>query len=238
MKAMIMAAGLGTRLGDITRTIPKALIDINGRTVLEHIIRKLYLSKFDDIIINVHHLAEQVEKEARRMADILGIKVTFSDERDNLLETGGGVYKARTFFGDESFMVYNGDILTDIDLEEMYSFHVRSGAAATIATRQRKGNRFFLVDEKGNIRGWYNRQTQVEILTVEKRKGLTEIPSMAVAIYSNKVFDYMQEGVYTMTSVILEMAANEKVNTFKHESGFWVDIGSEEQLHKAREIFS
>jgi len=107
MKAMIFAAGLGTRLGKITEDIPKALVDINGKSVLHRAVEKCSQSGFNDIIINVHHFADLVEEEVQSLKR-LGHKISVSDEREKLLETGGGLFKARHFFDDRSFLIQCG----------------------------------------------------------------------------------------------------------------------------------
>lgn len=234
---MILAAGLGTRLGAISKTTPKVLLDINGRTVLEIIVQKLLLHGFNDIVINVHHLAEQVIEAARELESKEDVNITISDESDELLETGGGLYKARDFFGNEPFMVYNGDILTDLDLKKMYDYHTKKEAVATIAVRQREGNRAFLVDDAGIIRGWTNRKSGMDIITIDKPMQLEEIPSMAIAVYDPVIFNYMNEGIYSMTSIILKASETGKVITFRYDRGYWIDIGTPGQLERARENF-
>ncbi len=237
MKAMILAAGFGTRLGTLTNTTPKILIDINGKSVLELILTKLLSHGFDDVIINVHYLADMIEEEAFKLGEKLGIKISISDEREKLLDTGGGVYKAKEFFQDESFLLYNGDILTDINLKAFYNFHIRKEAAATVAIRERPGTRFFLIDDAGRIRGWTNRQTGVDIVTIEEPMELKEIASMALTVISPKIFEYMEDGIYSMTSILLDMAADELITTFVHNSGHWIDIGSPEKLEEARKLY-
>ena len=236
MKAMILAAGMATRLGDIGKDTPKVLLDINGISVLERILMKLSESGFNDIIINVHHLAEKIIEAANNFQDRLNVKITISDETDELLETGGGLYKAKDFFDDRPFLVYNGDILTDLDLGKMYAYHTRKGALATMAVRNREGTRAFLVDDNGVIRGWTNRKSGVDIITIEQPMNLTEIPSMAISVYDPGIFDYMEEGKYTMTSIIMKATASERVIAFRYDRGFWIDIGTPEQLEKAREM--
>src|SRR5665648_1161539 len=122
MKAMIMAAGKGTRLGKITENIPKALVDINGKSVLQLAVEKCTASGFNDIIINVHHFAGMVEDEVERL-NKSGYMITVSDERGMLLETGGGLHKARGFFDKDPFLIYNVDIISDLDLSALYRFH-------------------------------------------------------------------------------------------------------------------
>ena len=233
---MILAAGMGTRLGDIGKNTPKVLLDINGMTVFERIILKLSYHGFTDIIINVHHLADKVIEAVNKSKDNLGVKITISDESDELLETGGGLYRVRDFFDDRPFLVYNGDILTDLDLGKMYAYHTRKGALATMAVRNREGTRAFLVDDNGIIRGWTNRNSGVDIVTIEEPMNLTEIPSMAISVYDPEIFNYMDKGKYTMTSIVLKATATGRVIVFRYDRGYWVDIGTPEQLEKAREL--
>ncbi len=234
MKAMIMAAGYGKRLGDIGKKTPKVLLDINGVTVLERILVKMAAHGFDDIIINVHHLASEVIAAARKLEERLDIKISISDETDSLLETGGGLYKVRDFFGDEPFLVYNGDILTDLDLKKMYDYHVRKEALTTIAVRQREGSRAFLIDDSGIIRGWTNRDSGIDIITIDEHMHLSEIPSMAMSVYDPAIFEFMEKGVYTMTSIVLKAAVTGRVISFRYDRGYWVDVGTVRELERAR----
>lgn len=236
MKAMIMAAGYGKRLGEMSRETPKVLLDINGVTVLERILAKLAGHGFDDIIINVHHLADKVKDAVQELQDRLDIKISISDETGSLLETGGGLYKARDFFGNEPFLVYNGDILTDLDLKKMYDYHTRKEALATIAVRQREGSRAFLIDDSGIIRGWTNRDSGIDIITIDEPMHLSEIPSMAVAVYDPAIFEFMEEGVYTMTSIVLKATATGRVISFRYDRGYWVDVGTVKELERARQM--
>ena len=234
MKAMILAAGYGTRLGRLSKEKPKVLLDLNGLSVLERILLKLGSHGFNDVIINVHHLAGMIMDEVEGLREKLNMKITISDERNELLETGGGLYRARAFFDEKPFLVYNGDILTDLNLATLYQYHLSRNALATIAVRKREGNRAFLVDDDGIIRGWTNRQNHIDMISIDKPTRLYEIPSMAISVYDPGIFDYMEEGKYTMTSIILKASATGKVVSFKHDRGYWIDIGTPEQLEKAR----
>ncbi len=235
MKAMILAAGLGTRLGDIGKNRPKVLLDINGSSVLERILIKMGSHGFNDVIINVHYLADMIIDAVDELKKKLDMKISISDETGELLDTGGGLYRARDFFDDKPFLVYNGDILTDLNLGKMYEYHMSKDVLATIAVRNRDGNRAFLVDDEGIIRGWTNRENHIDIITIEKPMNLHEIPSMAISVYDPGIFDYMEESKYTMTSIILKAAETGRVISFKYDRGYWIDIGSPEQLEKARQ---
>lgn len=236
MKAMILAAGKGTRLGKITESIPKALVDINGKTALQMAVERCSASGFDDIIINVHHFADLVEEEVRRL-NKTGFRISVSDEREMLLETGGGLYKAREFFDKNPFLIYNVDIISDLDLSALYRFHLEKKGLATLAVRKRPGNRFYLIDKSGLIRGWRNNATGEEILTSATPEELTEIAFSSMHIVEPEIFNYMNEGIYTMTNLYLRLAAKQNIYTFRHDTGFWCDIGTPENLKEIRNLF-
>lgn len=233
MKAMIFAAGLGTRLGDMTRTRPKALADINGMTMLELTVEKLVRAGFDDLIVNIHHHPEQMLEEIEKLR-LKGYSITVSDERDELLDTAGGLFKARHFFGDAPFLAHNVDEFTDLDLAAMYSQHTASGAVATLAVRHRPGNRMLLVDGKGRLRGWRNNATKEEILTVESNRKLEEVGFSGIQVLSPSIFDLMTEGIYSLTSLYLMLAKNHVIMTCLHDYGYWFDCGTPQNLEKIR----
>lgn len=235
MKAMIFAAGKGTRLGNITGSIPKALVDINGKTALHRAVEKCCKHGFDDIVINVHHFPDLVEMEIRKLRE-KGYHLSVSDEREMLLETGGGLYKARDFFDEEPFLVYNVDIITDFDLSALYQFHLSKKGLATLAARHRKGNRFFLIDESGIVRGWRNNASGEEILTSSLKEGLAEIAFSGMHIIEPQIFEYMEEGVYSMTTLYLSIAGTHNIYTCVDDNGYWGDIGTPESLENARII--
>ncbi len=235
MKAMIFSAGLGKRLGKITENIPKALIDINGKTALQRAVEKCTLHGFNEIIINVHHFAGMVENEAERLRQ-LGYTITVSDERNILLETGGGLFKARYFFDQNPFLLYNTDIITDLDLTALLGFHKKNRGLATLAVRNRPGNRFFLVDGKGVLHGWYNKATGEQIISGRLTEGLTEIAFSGIHIVNPEIFSYMEEGIFSLTKLYLQLASDHKIFTFRHDGGYWYDVGTPESLEKARKV--
>ena len=233
MKAMIFAAGLGTRLGKITETIPKALVDINGKTILHRAVEKCSTAGFDDIIINVHHFADMVEEEVRKL-NKMGFNISVSDERDMLLENGGGLYKARDFFDNTPFLNYNVDIVSDLDISALYKYHLEKKGLATLAVRERPGNRFYLIDKAGLIRGWRNRATGEQILSSDISEGLIEIAFSSLHIIEPEIFNYMDEGIYNMTTLYLKLAEKHKIFTFRHDNGYWHDIGTPKSLKNVR----
>jgi NDP-sugar pyrophosphorylase family protein len=237
MKAMILAAGRGTRLGDLSLTIPKVLVDINGKSILRRMVEKCTSSGFDDIMINVHHLSGMVIEEINMLRG-LGFRITVSNESEMLLDTGGGLFRARRFFGTEPFLLCNGDILTDLDLNQLYSYHIQKKGLATLAVRNRPGNRVFLVDPEGQLCGWANKVTGEKIISKKTEEDLTEISFSSFHVIEPEIFNYMHHGIYSMTSLYLELAASQRIFTLTVNSGYWFDIGTPEKLQEARVFFS
>jgi len=235
MKAMIFAAGLGKRLGKITESIPKALVDINGKSVLQMAVEKCTLYGFNDIIINVHHFADMVEDEVIRL-NKMGFSISVSDERDKLLENGGGLYKARDFFGKTPFLLYNTDIISDLDLSALHSLHLKKKGLATLAVRHRPGKRFLLVDKDGKLQGWRNLSTGEQILACDKEEGLSEIAFSSMHIVEPEIFNYMNEGIYSMITLYLNLARDHNIYTLKHDEGYWIDVGTPESLEYVRKL--
>lgn len=232
MKAMILAAGKGTRMGKITETIPKVLVDINGKSILRYAVEKCTASGFDDIIVNVHHFADKVEEEIGRLNQ-MGFHVTVSDEREMLLETGGGLYKARHFFGKEPFLVYNADIITDFDPSVLLAYHREKKGLSTLLVRHRQGVRYFLVNKEGLLKGWCNKSTGERIIAVEDEE-LTEIAFSSIHVIDPEIFNYMTDGIYTMTALYLQLAAEHKIHTFLYDDGYWANVGTPEILEETR----
>ena len=174
------------------------------------LLRNVHAYGFNDIIINVHHFADMVEDEVRKLND-LGFRISVSDEREMLLETGGGLFKARKFFDKSPFLIYNVDIISDLDLSALYRYHLEKKGLATLAVRNRPGNRFFLVDKSGLIRGWRNKATGEQILSGTLPEGLSEIAFSGMHIVEPEIFRYMNEGVYTMTDSLSETCCRTQI---------------------------
>lgn len=159
MKAMIFAAGLGTRLKPLTDTIPKALVPVGGKPLLQHTIEKLKQAGFDEIIINIHHFGQQIIDFVRENHQF-DIRIEFSDEREQLLDTGGGIKKAAWFFDvNEPFLIHNVDILSNVNLHGLYHFHLKNHTAATLLCSERQTSRYLLFDHHNHLKGWINHKT-------------------------------------------------------------------------------
>lgn len=159
MKAMLFAAGLGTRLKPLTDSMPKALVPVNGTPMLEHVILKLKDAGFTDIVVNIHHFGEQIIDFLKARQNF-GIRIQISDERKELLDTGGGIKHAKALLeGNEPFLVHNVDILSDTDLRKVYEYHCHSNHTATLVASKRKTSRYLLFDNTDRLCGWVNEST-------------------------------------------------------------------------------
>lgn len=236
MKAMILAAGKGTRLGSLSETIPKVLLEVNGKSLLRLAVENCTAYGFDDIIINVHYKAGMVEEEIGRLRKD-GFSVSVSDERDLLLETGGGLWKARDFFDKQPFLLCNADTITDLDLKRLLSFHRDKKGLCTLAVRKRPGIRYLLVNQDGLMKGWINKQSGERIIACDEDEVLSEIAFSGRHIIEPEIFSYMSDGVYTMTAVYLQLAGTHNIHTFREDGGYWLTVGTPEDLENAREFF-
>lgn len=232
---MILSAGKGTRLGKITETIPKVLVDINGKSLLRRAAEKCVANGFDDIIINVHHFADMVEEEIQRLKRS-GFRITVSDERNELLDTGGGLYKARDFFDRDPFLLYNADIITDFNLTELLEYHRYKGGLATLSVRHRPGNRYLLINEDGLLCGWCNNLTGERIIARGSDEDLSEIAFSSMHIIDPEIFGYMSVGIYSMTPLYLRLASSHKIYTLLSDSGYWFNTGTPEILEEVRKF--
>ena len=237
MKAMILAAGLGTRLKPFTEQHPKALAVINGKSLLQRNIEYLTSFGVTDIIVNVHHFPDQITN-AIKNNNGFGSNVSISDERDEVLETGGGLMKARKFLeGSEPFVLMNVDILTDMDVSKMAEQHVASKALATLAVTNRKTNRYFLFDELETLCGWRNNKTGEQKISREAAKYIQKAFS-GIHIISPAIFSLIKmKGKFSMVDVYLDLCKTHTISGFDHSISKFIDVGKPENIAIAEEIF-
>jgi len=222
---MILAAGLGSRLKPLTDQKPKALLEWEGKTLLEHVILKLKSAGFTSIIINVHHYAGMIMEYLERK-ERFGIEIEFSHEKEQLLDTGGGIARASWFFGKEPFLVYNVDILSDIDLRAMYREHLESGAVATLAVKERVTSRSLLMDHESKLKGWRDNRTGETILCGQTAEGLIPIAFSAIHIMDPQLFKYFPpEKRFPLMPFYLELAKTHPVHLYRHDRDSWTDMG-------------
>jgi NDP-sugar pyrophosphorylase family protein len=242
MKGMIFAAGLGTRLRPLTNNIPKALIKIGDITLLEFAIRKLLLYGFNDLIINVHYYPDQII-DFLKANNNFGADITISDERDILLDTGGGLKKASPLLsGNDPFLIYNCDIVTNLDLLELYSYHIENGGLCTLAVRKRDTYRYFLFDKKNNLCGWWNKKTAELKPPGLRKENLIAKAFSGIQIVSPKLFNlFPKESIFSIIDFYMMIAQRNEIKGYDHSEDFWTDIGTIIELEKMqgiKELFS
>lgn len=246
MKAMLFAAGLGTRLRPFTNDRPKALVEVNGAPLLEIAVRRLKAAGCEELIVNVHHFAEQIVGFLKKK-DHFGIHIAVSDERDLLLDTGGALKKAAWFFDDgQPFLVCNVDALTDLPLLPLYQQHLRSGALATLAIRHRKTSRYFLFDENNQLCGWRNvktgetlwcKENQPERMATSHRA--VEWAFSGIHAISPAIFGLLPEKeVFSFIEVYLKAGGTCRIEGYIHDEGYWLDVGTPESLARASQLMA
>lgn len=234
---MLFAAGLGTRLKPFTDNQPKALAQVNGKTLLERNIEYLKTFGFEEIIINVHHFADQIESflAANNNFDV---KISISDERDEVLETGGGLVKAQKLLGDESFLVMNVDILTDLNIDDLIQFHYQFQPLVTLAVSDRNSSRKLLFEPNYNLelKGWKNLNTNESI--IESSKDLVEFAFSGIHIINPRIFEMMpSSGKFSIMQTYMELMKSERIFGFDHSGGILIDVGRPESISEAEKYF-
>jgi NDP-sugar pyrophosphorylase family protein len=240
MDAMILAAGLGTRLRPLTDHTPKVLVEVGGVSILERIARRLVASGADRIIVNAHRHADQIETHAARLAHELGVAVLVSVEEEEPLDTGGGLAHAEPLFRkDGPFFLYNGDIVTNVDLRGLLAAHGATGALATLAVGRRQTSRFLLFDDRG-LYGWENvsRSTGKTCRPIwgDRRR----FPFAGVHAISPEIFGLITEkGAFSIIELYLRLSAEDR-RILPHDvtGTLWLEIGDPDRLARAREVLA
>jgi mannose-1-phosphate guanylyltransferase len=238
MKAMVLAAGLGTRLRPLTNDRPKALVEVAGRTLLEITLARLRAFGVREVIVNVHHFAEMII-EYLKTHDNFGMRIEISRE-DILLDTGGGLKKAAWFFledshPDEPFILHNVDVLSTIDLRHMQQFHNRNQALATLAVQNRKTSRYLLFDERHQLCG---RRIERDPKTDSVRPAHSSLQALAfsgIHVISPHLLPMMtDQGAFSIIDCYLRLVAHgKKVLGFRADEYFWRDLG---KLQNVRQV--
>jgi len=228
MKAMIFAAGLGTRLRPWTDTKPKALIEYKQITLLERVIIKLKNSGFNQIVINVHHFAEQIV-DFVKSKNYFDCEIVFSDESDLLLDTGGGLKKTSFYLKNkDSFLVYNVDILSEINLKDFYDNHLKNNALATLAVQERQTSRVLFFDSDNYLCSWKNFKTEEEKISRHTNLKTKYFAFSGLHIISPQIFELItEEGKFSIIDLYLRLAKTNKISYYL-ESEIWRDMGKKE----------
>lgn len=236
-KAMVFAAGLGSRLKPFTDQHPKALAVVNGKTLLQRNIEYLQQYGIENVIVNVHHFAEQIVDTIEKNKG-WGTAITISDETDAVLETGGGLKKAAWYFeGVNDFVVMNVDILTDMDLSAMMRQHQHNKPLSTLAVSERNTSRYFLFDEKNNLCGWRNIKTGEEKIVRATDTVLQKAFSGIHVINTQLLQLIKQQGKFSMVDVYLSLAGENIISSYDHTGAKLVDVGKPESILTAETIF-
>ena len=243
MKAMIFAAGLGSRFKPWTDHHPKALALVNGKSLLQRNVEYLQQYGITDVVVNVHHFADQII-EAVEQNKGWGSNIIISDERTEVLETGGGLMKARHLLEDqEPFVTINVDILTDLNLNDLLSFHQQHKPLVSFAVTNRKTARNFLFDEEDKLCGWKNVTTGEEkgpvlFYAEEEKKKLVEKAYSCVVVFEQRFFSLVkQSGKFSLTEPYLDLAAEHTILGYDHSGDKLVDVGKPESVEVAEEYF-
>jgi len=236
MKALILAAGLGTRLGPYTTDRPKALVELNGVTLLERAIHKVSELGVSEIIINLHHFGYQVI-EFLEQNENFNQKIKLSDERDQLLDTGGAILKARPLLGDEEpFLVYNVDVLSSLNLNDLFEFHQLKGGLASMAVRERVTSRYLVFNSRMQLSGWRDLRTGEENL-VRVEEGLNNFAFSGIQIVQPEIFPLITEiGKFSVIQLYLRLAKDHDIYGYKDTSDLWMDLGKPDQLIQAEKL--
>ena len=235
MKAMLLAAGLGTRLAPFTHHHPKALARVGDTSLLEWNIRYLQRFGIRDVIVNVHHFAGQIE-DAVGSHKGWGSDVRISDERDEVLETGGGLLRAAPFFADEDcFLVMNVDVLTDLNLHELIDAHAAQKPLATLAVMRRASSRYLLFDEDLRLCGWRNEKSRAQRGSAGEAFAFSGIQVVSQALLQGN----SRSGKFSVIDLYLDaLESGGIIRGFDHSEGKFLDAGKPETLARAQTLFA
>ncbi|MGQ1943763.1 nucleotidyltransferase family protein [Ornithobacterium rhinotracheale] len=234
MTAMIFAAGLGTRLRPFTLTAPKALFPINGKPLLQRNIEYAQSFGIQRFVINVHHFSDQILNFLKQH-DNFGAEILISDETDELLETGGGLLKAKNLLGNQDFLILNSDILTDINLTQLIDFHKKNNALASLAVSDRESTRKLLFDTQNRLCGWRDLRNNQEIITREnhsKSLAFSGVHMLSPLFFEKNTFS----GKFSIMKSYLDLMTDENILGFAHNAKV-LDIGKPEATTLAEKYF-
>jgi len=235
MKAMIFAAGTGSRLKDLTVDKPKALIELNGITLLEHSLVRLKNLGIAEVVINVHHFADQIITFLTGNNNF-GLSVHISDESNLLLDTGGGLKKAAAFLrGTEPVLIQNVDIIANLDFQAFFESHKNNQALATLAVARRESSRYLIFNEQQKLCGWENRGTNEKIMIHPNELSYEHLAFSGIHLVSPHLFDLMPNAeVFSIIDLYLDLAGKEMIQAFEHSDTGWFDVGTQANLEKAQ----
>jgi len=234
MQAMILAAGLGKRLRPITNEIPKALVEVNGKTLLEIAIRKLIENDFRKIIINVHHFADKIKEFLDKNS--FAADIFISDESDLLLDTGGGIKHAQKYFDDSPILIHNVDIISNLNLKEFYQYHISDDSSASLCVSKRISSRYLLFNDDNILCGWQD-VTKNEKIIVRDEEMLNQFAFNGIHIINSELIkSFPNEKVFSIIKAYLKIAKTEDIHAYVSDDLKWIDVGKLDSLQKAEAL--
>jgi len=235
--AIIFAAGLGTRFKPWTDKHPKALAVVNGKTLLQRNIE--YLQEYDitDVVVNVHHFPDQIIDFIEKNNG-WGSTVTISDESDELLETGGGLLKAKHLLFKDTILSLNVDILTEINLKHFLAHHQQENSLITVAVSERETSRYLLFNKYNRLVGWRNKETGDEKIVIQA-KDIFEKAYSGLAIFQPEALDLITlRGKFSLIDAYLQLAPENKIAAYDHTGERLIDVGKQESVKLAEQMFA
>ncbi len=233
--AMILAAGLGTRLQPITNTKPKALVEFQKIPMIVHTINKLVSFGYEKIVVNVHHHRE-ILIDFLKMNDF-GVEIVISDEKEDHLQTGGGIKNAKHLFESDNILVHNVDIISSLEIDKLEEFHLKMNNEITLAIRKKNDNRVLLFDENLNLAGWKDKVKQIKIIS-KNSSILEEFGFTGIYMISQRLIEkFPSERKFDIIQFLLKYSEMNRVSGFIDNSQFWFDLGSEKQINEAENYF-
>jgi NDP-sugar pyrophosphorylase family protein len=233
MKAMLFAAGLGTRLRPLTDHLPKALVELKGTALLIHQLNLLKQADIKEVIINIHHHAEKMVSFIENL-QTPGMKLIISDESQELLDTGGGLKQAAQWLnGKDPFFVINADVICNFDLRQMLALHLKSRAEVSLAVTNRHSSRQLLFDSQNKLCGWKNNQTG-ELKSIKPLRAGTPFSFSGIHLINPIIFElFDDEKVFSIIDAYLKLGDKLSIQAFEHPTEGWFDVGDIKKLEAA-----
>lgn len=235
---MILAAGLGTRLGEMTESKPKALIEIYGVPMIERVILHLKSQGIEKFMVNIHHHGEQIIDFLAKHENF-GVEITISDERNELLDTGGAILKAADFFnGDEPVLIHNVDVYSEVNIDKLLEYHNFKESFATLCVRKRSSGRALIFDNRNQLIGWVNMD---DCIYKWVKRPLNRFQTLAYngvyLVNPEFVTKIPFTGKFSIIDCWLEMAKTRKIMGYIDDSQAWFDYGTPEKINAAEKYF-
>ncbi|MHC1708115.1 MAG: NDP-sugar synthase [Bacteroidales bacterium] len=233
---MILAAGTGTRLKPLTDHKPKALAEINGTPLLEIIITNLVRQGISSFTVNIHHYPDQILAFLEQKKNF-GVPIQISNESDNLLDSGGGILKARQFFPPgEDILIHNVDVISNLKINEFCKFHQSHQALASLAVRDRITHRYYLFNEQLCLQGWMNVKTGEKMFS-RHETNLQPLAFSGISILSSEFLQsIIHQGTFPIRDELIRQSDTSRISGYRHDKDIWIDVGKPEQLKEAEAL--